>query len=121
MLGQYDRITLQMGVDISLINQINIARSTTLQNLYIELSLNESIDEQRDTIDSLNELVNLLSSMSVANNNDVADNISRINAMNKDNIRSLTEQDRLLIKQVLDELGLLKETTEVQDKTKKLK
>lgn len=121
MLGQYDRITLQMGVDISLINQINIARSTTLQNLYIELSLNESIDEQKDTIDSLNELVNLLSSMSVANNNDVADNISRINAMNKDNIRSLTEQDRLLIKQVLDELGLLKETTEVQDKTKKLK
>lgn len=118
MLQQYDRITLQMSVSASLINQINIARGTTLQNLYIELSLNESITKQKDTIDSLNGLVNLLNNMSAVNSNGVVDNISRINAMNKNNVRSLTEQDKILIRQVLEEQGLLGETIEVQDKTK---
>lgn len=121
MLEQYERITLQMSVSASLINQINITRSTTLQNLYIELVLNEGITRQKDTIDSLNGLVNLLNNMSMVNSNGLVDNINKINNINKDNIKTLTEQDKLLIKQVLEEQGLLPDVIEEKDKTKNLK
>lgn len=108
MIQQYQKITMQMGTHATLINQVNLARSSTIQNLYIELSLREGIEKEKDSISSLNTLIGLLGNMSEMNSSEMINNIKKINMLSKNEENMITDKDKELIDQILDEQKILK-------------
>jgi len=115
MLQQYQKVVMLMSTHASLINQIEISKNTTLQNLYIELSLNEEIAKEKNTIDSLTGLMSLLDNLSLLNSQEIVNNIEKINSINKRGKTSeITESDRMLINQILEEQNLLVDSTATQ-------
>lgn len=117
MLQNYQKITLQMSTHASLINQINISRNTTLQNIFLEMTINEGIIKEKDAINSLNSLMGLLDNMTVLNSQNIVQNIESINEMSKNNeYKEITISDRVLIEQILQEQKIGIESTDEEKK-----
>lgn len=108
MIQQYQKITMQMGTHATIINQVSLARSSTIQNLYIELSLREGIEKEKESISSLNTLIGLLGNMSEMNSSEMINNINKINMLSKSEENVITDKDKELIDQILDEQNVLK-------------
>lgn len=104
MMQQYQRITMQMSTHAALKNQVNIARNTVIQNLSIELALHEEIAKEKDSINALKSLMNLLDNVSVVNQGKMLENIEDINLLSNGNRNiGIEGKDKLLLEQILDE------------------
>lgn len=121
MIQQYQKVTLQMSTHASIINQINLARNTTLQNLQIEMTLNEGIRKEKESINSLNGLVNLLENMTISNSRGIVENIDEIRkiSLKNSNIK-ITDEDKVLINRILEEQEIEQLSIGVNEKQKKL-
>lgn len=115
MLQQYQKVTMQMSTHATVLSQVNLARNTTIQNLYIELALNEGVNKEKESIETLNSLIGILANMTLTNESSMLENIEKINQISKNNQNiEINENDKLIMEQILKEQGLL----EVDDKEK---
>lgn len=108
MINEYQRITLQIGTHSQLLNNISLSKNIALQKLYIELSLNEGIIQEKESIKSLKYLSGLISSLTNYNQENIEQNIRKIQGLSRHNRNvSITEKQQLAIGQILDEQMLL--------------
>ena len=118
MLQQYQKVTMQTSTHATLLNQVQSARETTIQNLYIQLALNDGNQHENESIIFLNNLIILLNNMNEANQNNMLDNIERINQLSKNNQNLIMdEKDKLIMQQIIGETQFLS-SDNVQPKTK---
>lgn len=106
MIQQYQKVTMQLTTHASLSNKVSIARNTTIQNLYIELALNEGVSREKESIDTLNYLVGLLKDVDSVNQVGMIDNIKKINDISKEEQVVLSDNDKMLISQILIEQNM---------------
>ncbi len=108
MLQQYQKMTIQMSTHASLLNQVNLARNTTIQRLYTELALKEGVEKEKESIESLNCLINILNNMTATNEENMLENIEKINKISKNNYNvNISENDKLIMEQILKEQNML--------------
>ena len=120
MLQQYQKVTMQMSTHATILNQVQLARETTVQNLYIQLALNEGNKKERDSINSLTNLMKLLNGLTAANQNNMLDNIEKINQLSKSNYNvTINEKDKLIMEHIIEEQHLLPPVYENKVKEKK--
>lgn len=92
-LQQYNKINLVLNNYLLNLSKTSTARNTTIPNLYIELSIRDSILLEQDSISDLNEINNLLSNIVKTNNELLDKNTFKIGKNNKNALddKSLSE------------------------------
>lgn len=76
---------MKLNTHDALLNQIKLFKMTTLQNLYVELSLHEGIRVESETISSMNTILNLLNDLSVSSPQNIINHMNEINNMEVNN------------------------------------
>lgn len=92
-LQQYNKINLVLNNYLLNLSKTSTARNTTIPNLYIELSIRDSILLEQDSISDLNDINNLLSNIVKANNELLDRNTFKVgkNKRNDFETKSLSE------------------------------
>lgn len=121
MIQQYQKMTIQMRTHASLLNHVNIAKGTTLQNLYVELALTEEGKKEKNSVETLIYLKDLLNELTINNENVMVDNILKISDLSKKSKNiTINNEDKQLIEKILEEQNLLtKEKTKINKKSHK--
>ena len=114
-LQQYNKINLILNNYLLNLSKTSTARNTTIPNLYIELSIRDSILLEQDSISDLNDINNLLSNIVKANNDLLDSNTFKVGKNNRNDFanKSLSES----ISEVLKAEHLLeqRDTYEIGD------
>lgn len=82
-LQQYNKINLVLKNYLLNLSKTSTARNTTIPNLYIELSIRDSILLEQDSISDLNDINNLLSNIVKTNNELLDKNTFKVGKNNK--------------------------------------
>lgn len=117
-LQQYNKINLVLNNYLLNLSKTSTARNTTIPNLYIELSIRDSILLEQDSISDLNDINNLLSNIVKANNELLDKNTFKIGKNNKNvfDDKSLSES----ISEVLKAEHLLEQNDIDKDDNNKI-
>lgn len=82
-IQQYNKINLVLNNYLLNLSKTSTARNTTIPNLYIELSIRDSILLEQDSISDLNDINNLLSNIVRANNELLDKNTFKVGKNNR--------------------------------------
>ena len=75
-----------LGSHAVTISKISTVRNTTLPNLYIEMSIQDGLISEQESIQSLNDINGLLDNMINTNEELLRNNLKAKNALNNSNI-----------------------------------
>lgn len=116
-LQQYNKINLVLNNYLLNLSKTSTARNTTIPNLYIELSIRDSILLEQDSISDLNDINNLLSNIVKANNELLDKNTFKVGKNNRnafeekslsESISEVLKAEHLLEQSYTDEIDIAK-------------
>lgn len=83
---EYQKINLMLGSHAMTISKISTVRNTTLPNLYIEMSIQDGLITEQESIQSLNDINGLLDNMINTNEELLRNNLKVKNSLKNSNI-----------------------------------